>query len=146
MQNFQDVAGAPGKIPAWFAEQLGHLDAQLVIYWNPFRERFVIDRRTEDGQTTNVLVVEDPEGGFMMPGDRALDKLRSMDAWSKFGGSDEAALQRFRREHELAKEEHDAKTAAEIQENWRLGLTDDRVQINKARHLIQQHDVARPHK
>lgn len=134
------------SVPAYFMESLRHIDPQLTCYWNRFRNRFVIDRKTETGQTTNVLIVEAPDGAFMMPNDRALDQLRSMDAWSNYGGNDEAALLRMRRKHEIAKEEHDAKILESSRENYKHGMLDDRAQINKALHLIQQHDVARPHK
>lgn len=144
IQPFED-----GKVPDWFKTRLRHIDPALVCYFNPFKRQFVIDRCIH-GQdcllsdhsfcqkTTVKLIPHITEG--------ALDDLKGMDAWTNFGGNDEAALLRFRRDHENKKAEWDAKQEEKGRELMRDGLREDRVQINKALALIQRHDVARPHK
>lgn len=140
-------------IPEWFLTSLRAIDAGLVIYWNRHMNRFVIDRcinsvphtHTPSCQRANVLICEDEEHGYMGPCDRILDKIKSMDAWTKYGDSGEIGLMRQRKERENAKADFDAKAAEDAKAIWRDGFKDDRCQINKLVHLLQQHDVARVH-
>jgi hypothetical protein len=144
------LAGAEAtEIPDWFRRRLRDVDAALVVYFNPFRGVFCIDRCVKGQdclsrdhascEKTNVML-------FEHIGEAALEKLKSMDAWTHSGGKDEAALLRFRRRHEIAKEEHDAKTDAEMRGEFRAKMLEDRPQLTEALTLIQRHDVARPHK
>jgi hypothetical protein len=139
-------------VPDWFRARLKDIDRALVVYFNPFQQQFCIDRCVKGSdcllerhvpcEKTNVIM-------FPHMGEAALEKLKSMDAWTKTGasgGNDEAALLRFRREHEIAKEEFDNKVREEARDGYRQGMLEDKPQILKALHLIQQHDVARPHK
>ena len=145
--------GAPA-IPESFLEGLRGIDAGLCIYWNRFQHRFVIDRCINPAPHThsitcaraNVLICEDEEHGYMGPCDRILDRIRSMDAWTKYGDSGELGLMRQRKERENAKAEWDAKAKEEAKAVWRDGFRDDRVQVNKLVHLLQQHDILRPNK
>lgn len=137
------------EVPQWFRRRLRDIDAALVVYFNPFRGVFCIDRCVKGQDCLSRDHVECEKTNVMLfehIGEAALEKLKSTDAWTKFGGNDEAALLRMRREHEIAKEEFDAKAHEEARGNYRAGLLEDRAQVNKALHLIQQHDVARPHK
>ena len=128
---------------------LRDIDAGLVIYWNRFKNRFVIDRcinpdpHTHDArcERANVLMVEDEEHGYMTPNDRVLDKIKAMDAWKNYG-----TLENQRRAREKAKAEHDAKVREDVRENYRLAMIDDKRQISQALDLIQRHDVLRPNK
>jgi hypothetical protein len=128
---------------------LRHIDAGLVIYWNKFQCRFVIDRCTNpDPHThnsfcprTNVMIVQTPENGYMIPNDGVLQHIRSIDAWTKHG-----TLEKQRKTREDAKAEWDVKNKAEIKEDFRLACIDDKKQIQDALTLIQRHDVLRPHK
>jgi hypothetical protein len=136
-------------IPESFVRGLRDIDSGLVIYWNRFKNRFIVDRCIKPGQHThdqtcersNVLIVEDEQGMFMMPCDRILDRIKGMDAWTKYGSAEKQ-----RKAREDAKAEWDQKNAAQIKENFRLACMDDKNQIQEALTLIQRHDVARPHK
>ena len=142
------------EIPNWFKRQLRDLDKGLVIYWNRFRGRFIIDRCihanehmgecTASCERTNVMIVESPEGSYMPPNERVIQNLKSMDAWAKYGDG-EAGLLRQRAERENAKAEYDAKLQEAAKDNYKRAMLEDRVQLNKARHLIQQHDLDRIH-
>lgn len=136
------------SVPDWFKRRLRDIDTALVCYYNPFRMEFCIDRCIKGSdclssdhvacQKVNVML-------FPHMGEAALDKLKSMDSWTNFGGNDEAAIARSRRKHELEKEEWDAKQKAESLDMNRHAGLENRVQLNKALHLIQQHDTARVH-
>lgn len=142
------------EIPKWFLRQLREIDKGLVIYWNRFRGRFIIDRCihanehigecTVSCERTNVMIVESQEGGYMPPNERVIEKIKSIDAWTKYGAG-EAGLMRQRKERENAKAEHDQKQIEDAKDNYKRAMLEDRAQINKARHLIQQHDLERIH-
>lgn len=137
------------EIPDWFRRRLRDIDPALVVYFNPFRNFFCIDRCIKGGDCLSTKHVECEKTNVMTfehMGEAALESLKSMDAWTKTGGNDEAALLKFRKAHEDAKAEYDSKARETSREDYRHGMLDDRVQINKALHLIQQHDVARVHK
>ena len=131
-------------IPESFIRGLKDIDSGLVIYWNRFKNRFVIDRcinpdphtHTAQCQRANVLIVEDPEHNFMMPSEFTLDRIKAMDAWTNYG-----TLENQRRTRENAKADHDAKVKEEIRENYKHAMLDDKPQMLKALHLIQQHDM-----
>lgn len=152
MQDIILLGSEATEVPDWFRRRLKDIDPALVVYYNPFKQQFCIDRCVRGSdcllsnhqfcEKTNVMI-------FPHIGEAAIEKLKSMDAWTQTGaagGNDESALLKFRKAHEDAKAEYDAKQKEEARENYRLGMLDDRVQINKALHLIQQHDIARPHK
>lgn len=127
-------------VPEWFRTRLRDTDPHLVVYFNPFRRRWVIDRKTEDGQTTNVMICETDNGEPLDLSDNIIDRLRSIDAWSKHG-SYEAYHQ-----HNIALAAADKeKREAEIRENYRLAALDDKNQLQRAYDLIKTHDTARPH-
>lgn len=125
-------------VPEWFKTRLRDTDPQLVAYFNPFKSRWVIDRRTEDGQTTNVLVCESDAGEALELSDNIIDRVRSMDAWKKHG-TYEAYHQ-----HNINLAAADAaKREAETRENYRLAALDDKRQLHHAYDLIKTHDVHR---
>jgi hypothetical protein len=131
-----------------FKRLLRDTDPNLVIYWNPFKQRYMIDRVHRDSageHRHHVLTVEDPEGGFQNPGESHIQKIRALDAWSKFGGNDEAAMLRQRRERENAKAEYDARRQEEVKELWANAAKDDKAQLLKAYDLIKIHDMGRVH-
>jgi hypothetical protein len=149
MSDIVLVGSEATEIPDWFRRRLRDIDRALVVYFNPFRRVFCIDRcvRGQDCllsehlpcEKTNVML-------FEHIGEAAIEKLKSMDAWTKFGGNDEAALLRFRREHEIAKEEFDAKRLAEAKKSYKDVQRDERLAVNHLKHLVEQHDIARVHK
>lgn len=136
-------------VPESFIRGLRNLDPGLVVYWNRFKNRFVIDRCINGGDhthdagcaRTNILICEDDDKMFMMPCQRILDRIEGMDAWEKYGSAEKQ-----REVRENAKAEWDQKNTAEVKENFRLAAIDDKRQILQALTLIQRHDVARPHK
>lgn len=125
-------------VPDWFQTRLKDTDPSLVVYFNPFKERWMIDRKAENGQTSNVMVCESDNGEYMPLTDNTIDRLRSMDAWAKHG-----SYEAFHRHNiELAAADK-AKRDAEIRENYRLASLDDKAQLHRAYDLVQRHDVAR---
>jgi hypothetical protein len=148
-----NMDGAP-PIPAWFLSGLRDIDPGLVIYWNMFKSRFVIDRCINDAPhthgigcpRTHVMTVEDPEHGYMGPNDRILEKLRSQDAWTRYGGNDEAALLRQRAEHENAAAEWEAKRLEDARQTYRGRMLDDKAQLRHAIDLAKTFDIERVHK
>jgi hypothetical protein len=137
------------SIPDYFMRGLREIDPCLVVYWNNFRKRFILDRcinpdphtHNPSCERVNVTIVQDPEGGYMGPNDRTLDWIKAHDSWTIYG-----TLENQRRARENAKADFETKRVASAREGYKEAMLDDRVQINRALHLIQQHDVARPHK
>ena len=135
-------------IPESFMRGMHNIDPGLVIYWNRFKRRFVIDRCQNNAPHThnpgcervNVTVVEDPEGGYMGPNDHTLDWFKSHDAWSKYG-----TLTNQRRTRENLKTDWDVKQKSDIREDYRNAALDNKAQLHQALHLIQQHDIGRIH-
>jgi hypothetical protein len=148
------------SVPDWFKRRLNDIDRALVCYYNPFQQQFCIDRCTKGSdclssdhlscEKTNVML-------FPHIGEAVIEKLKSMDSWSNFGVKGQAdalamingqltdSLLRARRKHEDEKAAHDAKVREDSRENHLLVARDNRVQLNKALHLIQQHDMGRVH-
>lgn len=125
-------------VPDWFTRGLKDLDPSLVVYFNPFKERFVVDRKAENGQTTNVMIVQSEEGEFLPLTDNILDRIKSMDAWKQYG-----SYEAFHRHNISVAAADAAKRDAEIRENYRLNSLDNKRQLRQVYDLIQRHDVAR---
>lgn len=125
-------------VPEWFKTRLKDTDPQLVVYFNPFKRRWIIDRRTEDGQTTNVMVCESDTGEPLELSDNIIDRLRSMDAWKKHG-----TYEAFHRHNINLAAADKEKREAEIRESYHHAALDDKSQLHKAFDLIQRHDVHR---
>lgn len=141
-----DSMDAP-TIPESFMRGLHNIDPALVIYWNRFKNRFVIDRCTmqHDAHTpfcerANVLIVETPEGIYMTPNEWILDKIKAMDAWTIYG-----TLENQRRTRENAKADWEAKRKEAAREAIRMAGLDNKKQLNAALDLIKRHDLARVH-
>jgi hypothetical protein len=72
-----------------FVKRMNNIDKYLLVYWNRFRSRWIIDRyNCETDHThhpacprTNVHVVQSDEGGYHPLNDRVLDYLRKGDMW-----------------------------------------------------------------
>lgn len=149
MQDIILLGSEATEVPDWFKRRLKDIDRALVCYYNPFQQKFCIDRCTHGNDCLSEKHVECPKTNVMLfehIGENAIQKLKGMDAWTKTGGNDDAALNRFKREHEIAKEEYDTKRKEEARQGYKEAILDNRQQINEALHLIQQHDVARVHK
>ena len=137
------------SVPDWFKRGLRNIDPALVCYYNRFQNHFCIDRCVHGSDCPSSDHISCQKASvhvFEHMSESVLDKIRSMDAWTKYGDNGETGLMRQRKERENAKAEWDAKAAEDAKQVWRDGFRDDRVQINKLVHLLQQHDVARVHK
>lgn len=132
------------SVPDWFKRRLRDIDRALVVYFNPFKSKFVIDRCVKGSDCLSETHVECEKSNVMLfshIGEAALEELKGMDAWTKFG-----TLERQRRDREIQKAEWDVKSEAEIRELYDNAAKDDKRQLREAFHLIQQHDTARVHK
>lgn len=123
-----------------FLARLKNVDPQLVVYWNPYKGCFMIDRIVPGEVNTTVLVCKADNGDPLPLNDNLIERLQSMDAWKEYG-----TYEAFHAAN-LAKEaEANAKINTEIRENYRLAGLDDKRQLHRAYDLIKIHDVARPH-
>jgi hypothetical protein len=141
-------------VPDWFAKALYSTDPNLIVYFNPLKQRWIIDRCTRDGEfktiphthdgtcpKTNVMVVSDPETKDYMPlCDQVLDFIRSRDAWSNYGSLDN---------YRASNAEKEAATQAAIdkavKDLYDEAGKDDKRQLTRAFDLIQRHDCDRIH-
>lgn len=143
-----DPVDAP-EIPKWFLDRLRDTDAGLVIYWNRFKRRFVVDRcinmdphtHSATCERSNVLIVESDEGTYMPPCDRVIDKIRSMDAWTNFKN-----LENFRLDHENKEAEAKEKRIEEARTGYKETMLDNKRQIQHVIDMVKRHDLARPNK
>lgn len=137
-------------VPNWFRERLRQYDSSLLVSWNRFRRRFVIEQCVEHypdgkGEHTHVcrriyvLLAQDPEGCMMPLGERVLEMIRERDVAKVGYGPDE--LDRFladaNRVAKAAKEENEKAQDEAI----RYGTRHNRRQLLKAVHLLQQHNL-----
>lgn len=126
------------KVPDWFLRLLKDTDPQLVVYFNPFKQRFMIDRQVPGQVNTNVMVVQAENGEYMPLTENTIERLRSIDAWRNYG-----SFEAMHRHHLQLEAEDAAKREAEIRENYRLAGLDDKIQLNRAHTLTQRHDTLR---
>lgn len=137
-------------VPPWFTAALRETDPNLIVYFNPMKQRWVIDRctrgglhnagahvHTNDCPRTNVTVVQD-EGQYMPLCQAVIDNLRASDAWSQHRSADQ-----FTRSGENAAAEDKAKREKAIDDLYHETTKDNRRQLLQAFHLMQQHDTAR---
>lgn len=141
-------AGVERVVPDYFSRGLRALDPNLIVWFNPRKQRWVLDRCTRGGvrnaalhahtaecPKTNVMVVQDPDGGYMPLCDAVLDSLRGMDSWSH------GTAEQFILHHENALAENEAKRNADIDSAFDLASKENRRQLLKAYDLIQTHDM-----
>lgn len=142
--------GVERSVPDWFASQLRALDPNLIVYFNPLKQRWVIDRCTRGGvhnaalhehtpacPRTNVMVVKDGER-YMPLCEAVLDDLRSQDSWATH-----ETVEQFVLHHENASAEDEATRSAAVDTVFREASIDNRRQLLKAYDLTQIHDVHR---
>jgi hypothetical protein len=137
--------------PASFVRALFILDPALCTYFNPMKERWTIDRCTRPDSSSglhkcdftcrksHVMFIETPDGQYREPGDDVIGALMAMDMW-KHGSAENmtAAV--------AAKEaEDEAKREAAIADAYDHAGKENKIQLRKAFHLIQQQDTARVH-
>jgi hypothetical protein len=137
-------------VPSWFADALRATDPNLMVYFNPQRKRWTIDRCTRGGvhnagahvhtnecPRTNVRVVQD-QGQYMPLCQAVIDDLRGSDAWAQHG-----SVSQFMLTSDNAAADDVAKRKRQIDALYSEATRDNRRQLLRAYHLFQQHDTAR---
>jgi hypothetical protein len=124
------------QAPEWFLKLLRDTDPKLVAYWNGFKSCWMIDRKTDDGQFTNVLTCKAPNGDPLPLNENIIERIRSMDAWKKFG-----SYEAFHQHNINMAAEDERKRNEKIREDFRNASLDDKAQLHKAYDLIQRHDM-----
>src|ERR1700680_3046228 len=140
-------------VPDWFSASLNDSDPNLIVYFNEYKNRWIIDRCTRDGvmasvaqphdatcPRTNVIVVHD-EGKYMPLCDAVIDQIRAMDTWSTDG-----SLEKYKARNAAMEAAYQAKTDTEQRNLYIEAGLDNKRQLNQMLDLISIHDVARPHK
>jgi hypothetical protein len=134
---------------AVFLKKLKAFDSALVVYFNRFKGRWVIDRcvhgnacaHSGNCERVNAMIVQSPEGGYMPLGEHVFEELRKRDLWRQFDSAEHmGAVQSTQ-----AEEQRD-KIVADIRGDFNSMIREDRVQLNRFRHLIQTHDIGRPNR
>lgn len=134
-------------VPDWFLQQLKDTDRNLVVYFNPLRGRWIIDRCTREDMhdthtnacpKTNVLILQGENNEYYPLCDGAIDRIRSVDAWTAFGSYENYHRDRVNREAAAA-----AKRQKAIDDAYSDASKDNKPQLNQAFTLIQRHDTAR---
>jgi hypothetical protein len=137
-------------VPEWFQRALRETDHNLIVYYNPHRKRWVVDRCTRNGEKslglahahtpecprTNVMVVQD-EGQYMPLCQSVIDEIRSKDSW-RYSSVDE-----FLKAGDEMVAADEAARDAKIDTIYREASIDNKRQLAKAWDLYQRHDLVR---
>lgn len=133
----------PGPPDPAFVSRLKAFDASLVVYFNPHKGRWVIDRCIHGAECAhaghcervNAMVVESPHKGYMPLNDRVFEELRKRDMW-RYSSPEQIGV-----EQDNERDKQREQIAASIRSDIRHAILEDRVQLNRARQLIQTHDL-----
>jgi hypothetical protein len=133
-------------VPEWFSTQLKDTDPNLIVYFNEFKNRWIIDRCSRDGvmfsiahkheptcPRTNVLVVND-EGNYMPLCAAVIDTIRAMDTWSNDG-----SLEKYKARNSKMETDYQAQTDKEQRNLYIDAGMDNKRQIQQAIDLIDRH-------
>jgi hypothetical protein len=133
-------------VPEWFSTQLKDTDPNLIVYFNEFKNRWIIDRCSRDGvmfsiahkheptcPRTNVLVVND-EGHYMPLCSAVIDTIRAMDTWSNDG-----SLEKYKARNSKMETDYQAQTDKEQRNLYIDAGMDNKRQIQQAIDLIDRH-------
>lgn len=136
-------------IPESFREMLRKYDPDLLISWNTFRKRFVIEQcvqhlsgrpeHTHICRRNYVVIVQDGEGSMVPLGEGVIQMIAERDNQRRgYGPQDLARFIRDRREERdsVTRKGYDAGRDA-----IKHATRDGRRQLLKAAHLIQQHSL-----
>lgn len=137
----------PGPPDPAFVLRLKAFDSALVVYFNPHRGRWVIDRCIHGAECShsghcervNAMVVESPEKGYMPLNDRVFEELRKRDMWRY------SSPEQIRVEQDNERDKQQEKITESIRGDWNSAIREDRVQLNRLRTILQTHDL-RPNK
>lgn len=128
------------------------VDPALICYFNRMRNVYCVDRCTNPDASgglhrcdlaclkSNVLVLSPGEP----PSDRTIERLKSMDTWSRYG-REKAPAAMLLADATISAEDA-ARRKALIDQNWKHVVADNRHQLTKAHNLFKQHDMSRIHK
>lgn len=139
--------------PEWFLKELKAIDWRLIVYFNHFRNRWIVDRCTrgitaEDlrgtGQhehnnecpRTNVLVVRGPNQEYHPLGTDVIEWFRKNDVGAQYKSADD--LIKELTAQDVANRE---KMRLDRKDNTRAWTMDHKRQLLRAYHLMQQHDL-----
>jgi hypothetical protein len=140
------VPSSARSVPAWFAQRLKDADRNLITYFNPMRNRWIIDRctrmdmhdtHTNDCPKTNVMILQDEAGEYFPLCDAALDRILSIDAWRSAG-----SYEQFQRNRMAMEAADAAKREAKIDSIYREASIDNKRQLNEAFTLVQRHNLS----
>lgn len=137
------------SVPEGFREKLRQYDPTLCVSWNTFKKRFVIEQCVRHNSDTAehthvclrnyVLLVQDPEGCMLGLGEKVIEMIAQRDVTKAGYGPDD--LDRFIRDMRNKRQEHYQKTERKMDQVIGEGARDNRRQLLKAVHLIQQHNL-----
>lgn len=135
--------------PEWFKTSLYDIDPSLIVYFNHMRGRWIIDRCTAGGEkhtanhthnpscpTTNVKVVQDEAGDYSPLGTDVLDWLRAHDTWNQTKTADQLVIELRNKD-----EAYQAKLKEDRRDNTHHRTMDNKRQLLKMKHLMDQHNL-----
>lgn len=136
-------------VPEWFAKSMHDIDPSLIVFFNPLRQRWVIDRCTAGGEfktsnhphtpecpRTNVRIVQGEGGEYMPLCDDVLTWLRAHDTWSQHSSAEQFVTVLRNKD-----EEYQNKLREERRDNTHHRTLDGKRQLQKAKNLMDQHDL-----
>lgn len=127
-------------VPDWFTLLLKDVDNSLVVYFNPWKDRWVINRKAEDGSFHHILMVEGDNSDYAPLNERVIAKLKEMDTWEKYG-----TVENFHLANENILAEQNAKNDAKVDDTYDHCAKINRRQLNEAHTLMQRHDMSEIH-
>lgn len=143
--------------PDHLVETLRMYDKSLSVHWNTRRRFWVIEACAEHHSkkfdlSGHPVHTEICKKYFVthfdvddISRDRVLGKLKSIDTTEKYG-TGERGLENFKLADRQTEEAMADKRSRDMKDIGEHNAKDHRVQLNKARHLIQQHDMGRMNK
>lgn len=142
-------ASSSRVIPEWFANALREIDPSLILFFNPIRGRWIIDRCTAAGvhhvsdhqhtnecPRTNVKIIQDEAGQYMPLCQDVLDWLRAHDTWNQHSSAEQFITILGNQDAE-----YQEKLRAARRDNTHHRTMDHKRQLQKAKNLIDQHDL-----
>lgn len=136
-------------MPEWFAVALRDIDPSLIVFFNPIRARWILDRCTAGGELhvsnhehtpecprTNVKVIQDETGQYLPLSPDILDWLRANDTWAQHSSAGQMIT--ILANQDAAYQE---RLKEERRDNTHHRTLDHKRQIQKAKNLMDQHDL-----
>lgn len=127
-------------VPDWFLKLLKDVDPALCVFYNRFHDKWMIQRKAEDGSQHHILTVEGDSGEYMSLNERTIGKLKEMDTWNKYG-----TVENFHLANENTLADQNAKNDAKVDDTYDHCAKINRRQLNEAHTLMQRHDMSEIH-